>query len=74
MLLRRSFFPTLKRLHEAGKTPANGELAVVYDKNPMEASGYGHACTVCPKQADSVWIGALDLSCLVFGPFFAGQS
>jgi hypothetical protein len=39
VLLRRSFFPTVKRLEEAGELPAGGILAVVYDKNPMEASG-----------------------------------
>jgi hypothetical protein len=39
VLLRRSFLPTVKRLEEAGELPAGGILAVVYDKNPMEASG-----------------------------------
>lgn len=41
VLLKRSFFPTIKRLEEAGELP-KGILAVVYDKNPMEASGYAN--------------------------------
>ncbi len=38
VLLERSFAPLLER-----KRLPNGELAVIYDKNPMEASGYAAA-------------------------------
>jgi len=35
-LIERTFLPLLK----SRKTPSEGGLAVIYDKNPMEASGY----------------------------------
>ena len=40
-LLERTFLPYVKRRGGLGK--ATGHLAVIYDKNPMEATGYAHA-------------------------------
>ena len=37
-LIERSFLPYLKRRSGQGKV--NGRVAVIYDKNPMEATGY----------------------------------
>ena len=37
LLIERTFLPLLKKARRRG---ADGDLAVVYDKNPMEASGY----------------------------------
>lgn len=41
-LMRHSFFPKVEQLQRARALPAGG-LAVIYDKNDMEAHGYAYA-------------------------------
>lgn len=35
-------------------TPYDGDLAVIYDKNPMEATGY--AATIAEQTKEKVWL------------------
>lgn len=39
-LMREAFLPLIKGEEKSGDADTDGVLAVVYDKNPMEASGY----------------------------------
>ena len=50
-VIRRSFLPALQRRSVKG---ISGGLAVIYDKNHMEASGY--AATMAQESGETVWL------------------
>lgn len=42
VLIEKTFKPLVERSEKEGRIPADGRLAVVYDKNEMECTGYAH--------------------------------
>lgn len=48
-LMRTTFLPTVAEMERKGELPKGG-LAVIYDKNPMEASGYAAAMAALSKE------------------------